>query len=243
MRIGSPQWRRMLRTGAEKMGIPLEAEAVERLAAHAELVCLWGEKANLTAIRDPIDVVSKHYLDCLAANPWIPPQGSMLDVGSGAGFPGIPLKVLNPSILLTLVDASRKKVNFLKHVVRTLALDKTDVVQSRVEDMPPGRRFDVITSRALGALGDFIRLTEPMLKTGGIWIAFKAKEAAAEVEAVRGQGVRQRAGGYRPCIPGVRFEIHPYRLAGVQAERALIIVRNGLPASDAEDPEGACHGK
>ena len=115
MRIGSPQWAALIVEGAKAFGLALDQKQVSRFAAHASELIKWNKKFNLTTITDPRDMALKHYLDSIAPAKRIPSFSTLLDIGSGGGFPGIPLKIICPNLKLTLIDGSRKKINFLKH--------------------------------------------------------------------------------------------------------------------------------
>ena len=135
MEIGSKEWSRLIIEGAGAFGIDLKHHHTDQYAIHARDLVQWTKKINITSITDPFEIAVKHFLDSIAPAPLIPPGAALLDVGSGGGFPGIPLKVLIPSLTVTLVDASRKKVSFLKHVIRTLALDNINAIHYRAEDL------------------------------------------------------------------------------------------------------------
>jgi len=195
MNPGVTKWQRLIVSGADVMGIDVQPEHTRQFAVHARELETWNRKINLTAITDPVAVAVKHFLDALAPAPLIPPGAFLLDIGSGAGFPGIPLKVLIPSLSVMLIDASRKKVNFQRHVIRTLGLKDIEARHIRAEDM--GRMadfvhgFDVIVSRALTALDTFVSMATPLLKKGGLLIALKGRVDPAETAPVC--AVRQNA--------------------------------------------------
>ena len=210
--------------GAREMGIDLDTEQADRLAVHAEALMIWAEKTNLTAIREPVAVAVKHYLDSLAPAAHIPDNARLLDVGSGGGFPGIPLKILIPSLCVTLLDASRKKVSFLKHVIRILSLEGIDAVCGRAETLSTSIRFDVIVSRAVADLAAFVRIARPLLTPGGMLLTFKAAHAASETASFL-EGCPQA--GAPNAGPPAQFsvEVHSYRLPYRTPERSLILLR------------------
>ena len=191
--IESITWKNIIRSGAREMGLQIDDRAIDQFAVHAAELLKWNRKINLTAITDPLEMAAKHYLDSIAPSAMIPAHISLLDMGSGAGFPGIPLKIVNPSLSVTLIDASRKKISFLNHIIRRLGLRGTSAVQGRVEAMAPSTAhpgfgdpdwtgFNVIVCRALTDLSDFIRDAWPLLDEAGFLLAFKGRGEQAEKE-------------------------------------------------------------
>ena len=131
MQIGDSEWNRLIVNGAETLGVQVSAFQVAQFSDHIRELLLWNRKTNLTAITLPSEVAIKHVVDSLAIARWIHPEASVLDVGSGGGFPGIPLKILMPSLSVTLIDSSRKKNSFQRHVIRTLGLANINALQTR----------------------------------------------------------------------------------------------------------------
>ena len=134
---------------------------------------------NLTGIKDPHGIVVKHFLDSMAVSPYISPGSSLLDVGSGAGFPCIVLKILDPGLKVTSIDSSAKKLSFQTHLIRQLGLKEIDAIQAHVPDPQVVERFnkvfDYAISRAFGSLGALLRIAGPLIKDTGIVIAMKGK--------------------------------------------------------------------
>lgn len=165
--------------GAASLGVTLNEEASSRLAAYAVELLTWNRTCNLTAITDPMEVAEKHMVDALAVTPYIPHGTRLLDIGSGGGFPGIPALIADDTLSVTLVDAVRKKVSFLKHVSRSLKLKGLEAVHVRAEDFAleagRGQGYDVVTSRAFSAIDTFVPMALPFLKPGGLMIAMKGK--------------------------------------------------------------------
>ena len=182
----SPQWQQLLREGAAQMGITIPSTAPRAFALHARELLHWNRQTRLTAITDPLEVAVKHFLDSLTPAPQITPDARLLDIGSGGGFPALPLKVVYPDLTVTMIDASRKKVSFLRHVIRLLKLSQIDALHTRAEaltcalptEMP---RFDVIVCRALGPLESFVVLALPLLAKGGKLISLKGPGVAEEL--------------------------------------------------------------
>ena len=167
------------------MGIHVTHDQIRLMAAHGAQLILWNKKINLTAISDPLAMAEKHFIDAMAVGSFLGQEKRIMDMGTGAGFPSLPLKILYPALDFVLVDASRKKVSFLKHVIRTLGLENIDALHSRVEDLAEnkfhGHGYDAVISRAFAGLEKFVGLALPFLNTGGCIYALKGKQAAAEI--------------------------------------------------------------
>jgi len=145
----------------------------------------WNKKFNLTAITDPEEVRRKHFEDSLTLLQTIQlTDQSLIDIGAGAGFPGIPLKIACPEIKLTLLEATRKKADFLKHIVSVLNLNNTEVIWGRAEEIAKEKResFDIAVSRAVAKLNTLCEYCLPFIKVGGIFIAYKEENVEEEVE-------------------------------------------------------------
>lgn len=168
----------------------------------------WNKAYNLTAIRNLEDMVTHHILDSLAILPWIKgPQ--LLDVGSGAGLPGIPLAIAMPSLKVVLLDSNGKKVRFLREVQRVLKLSNVEVVQSRVETYHPTSGFDTVTSRALSTIESFVQWTDHLISKHGIWLAMKGKYPDTELSAIK-----------HP------YHVETYSVPGITGERCCVIIEN-----------------
>jgi len=187
MEIGSEKWKRLIIDGAGHFGVRINRDQAQQFALHADLMLKWNRTSNLTAITDSVDVAVKHFLDSIITGPLISLGATVLDIGSGAGFPGIPLKIMIPSLQVTLIDASRKKISFLKHVIRTLNLENIEAHHVRAEDFAKkpaaANRFDVVTSRALTSIKDFVLMAAPLLAKDGVIIALKGPDLQQEIEA------------------------------------------------------------
>jgi 16S rRNA (guanine527-N7)-methyltransferase len=153
---------------------------VAQLTRYLQELEKWNQAYNLTAVRDPADMVPRHLLDALAVNPYL--RGKrVLDVGTGAGLPGIPLALVNPDKQFMLLDANGKKIRFVQHVVGVLGLSNVEPVQARIESWDFAQPFDVIVSRAFSTLADFINGSGRMLGPGGCLLAMKGKLPGAEL--------------------------------------------------------------
>lgn len=163
--------RALLEQGLGALALP--APLAEPLLAYLAELLKWNAAYNLTSVREPEAMVTRHLLDSLVLHPHV--HGPLLDVGSGAGLPGIPLALADPALAVTVLDSNGKKARFLRHAVRTLKLDNVAVVESRVEDYQPAQPFAAITSRAFTSLRDFFSLTDHLLARDGQWLAMKGK--------------------------------------------------------------------
>ena len=131
--IGSRQWQKLIMDGARQLGIAIDEHICAAFATHAAELIHWNRKINLTAITDPRDIAVRHFIDSLVPAKFIPNGARLLDIGSGAGFPGLPLKIVKPSLSVFLIDGTRKKINFLKHMIRSLNLDQSEARHIRAE--------------------------------------------------------------------------------------------------------------
>jgi 16S rRNA (guanine527-N7)-methyltransferase len=185
----------MLVNGAAELGITLSGSQVDRLLLFMTELRKWNRKVNLTAITAEREIVIKHFLDSLAVVPLIPDGARLLDLGSGGGFPAIPLAVVRPDLDITSVDATLKKIHFQRHVARLLGLERFAALHARGESLPAshGTQFNVVVSRAFSSLPDFITLALPLTVSGGVIIAMKGKggddEASGAASFIRERGL------------------------------------------------------
>ena len=170
-----------LQAGLAELGLAPGADACERLLDYVELLARWNAAYNLTAVREPGEMITRHLLDSLAVAKLVRGD-SLADLGTGAGLPGIPLAILAPERQHTLIDSNGKKVRFLREAVRALALTNVRVEQSRVEDARG--QYDCITARAFATLGDMLRMGGHLLAPDGVWIALKGQLSKDEILGV-----------------------------------------------------------
>ncbi|GLQ88434.1 16S rRNA (guanine(527)-N(7))-methyltransferase RsmG [Dyella flagellata] len=170
-----------LEKGIAGLGLALPAEAVPRLLDYLALLERWNAAYNLTAIRDPAEMVTRHLLDSLAILPHVRGE-TLADLGTGPGLPGIPLAIAAPGRQVLLVDSNGKKVRFLREAIRALKLEGVRAVQSRVEEVEG--QFDCITARAFASLADMLAWGGHLLAPGGVWLAMKGKTPDEELAAV-----------------------------------------------------------
>ena len=171
--------RDLLVEGAKAFGVHLNQERVALFDRYLKELLKWNQKINLTAIRTEKGIVLKHFLDSLSVYPYLPAHASLLDLGSGAGFPGIPLKIVEPSFGITLVDSVLKKVDFQRHIIRVLGLEGVKTIHGHVQEKEiPEKvegRCDVVISRAFSDLKTFLLLSGPFLRDGGLAVAMKGE--------------------------------------------------------------------
>jgi 16S rRNA (guanine527-N7)-methyltransferase len=197
-----------LEAGLARLGLSFDAPRVEAMLAYLDLMSKWNRVYNLTAIADPPRMLCHHLLDSLAVLPHIDAD-RLLDVGSGAGLPGIPLALARPELEVTLLEASQKKAAFLQQAAIELRLANVETVHARVEDYHTGSLYPRIIARAFSELADFVRQTAHLLAAGGRWLAMKGLYPQAEIKRLAGVRV----------IEVVRLEV-----PGLDAERHLVIL-------------------
>ena len=176
-----------LSDGAAAIGVRLGPAELDLFAAYHREIRLWNRRINLVSERSSQEIVIRHFLDSLTPAPFLDhPGGALIDLGSGGGFPGIPLRIALPGLQVSLIEASRKKSSFLSHLLRTLRLGGVQVVRERVEELTAGEalagRFDMLISRAAFKLPDLIRMASFFLKPGGQFIAMKGPDPQKEME-------------------------------------------------------------
>lgn len=187
------------------LGLSAEPGQVERLLAYLDLLLKWGRVFNLTAIRDLDDMVVRHLLDSLAVRPLLGP-GTLADVGTGAGLPGLPIALTEPERAVTLIESSAKKQRFLHQVVAELGLSNVTLQAGRVESYHPSRPFATVISRAFASIADFLASAGHLVAPGGRILAMKGRHPGPELEALP-PGFAL-AGVHRLSIPGLAAERH-----------------------------------
>lgn len=172
--------RKTLQDGAERLDIKLEDNTLESLVTYIDLLQRWNKAFNLTAGKNIEEIIERHVLDSLSLLPYLPSKGTLVDVGSGAGLPGVPLALIDAERNVLLVDSNGKKTRFLQHCVFTLDLPRVEVKRQRMELLPAGS-YDVVTARAVAPLKDLLGLTVPLLKEGGCLLAQKGEHVEKEI--------------------------------------------------------------
>ena len=171
----------LLRQTSQEVGVSLTTSKLELFWLYLQELLEWNKTFNLTGIKDPADIIIKHFVDSLTPLPYLDRSGRLLDIGSGAGFPGIPLKIGAPQLQVHIVDARRKKTSFLKHLIRTLELKGVTALHSRAEEMEqPEQPFQIIISRAFRRLEPLIKLVSPLMKPGNMLVAMLGPTANEE---------------------------------------------------------------
>ena len=190
---------------ASELGITLSEVQAESLIRLLDELDDWNQRMNLTAIRERSQQVTKHLLDSLTLQPFL--RGTrFVDIGTGAGFPGLPLAIINPERRFTLLDSTAKKLKFIEHVVAVLGLRNVTTVHTRAENYRPDERFDIVASRAVGPVDRFVRWTGQLCVGGGRLLAMKGKYPHAELETLPSGW--KLAAVHRLNVPGLDEERH-----------------------------------
>lgn len=185
MRPPSSPSESILIKGLKELSLPFAPAQVRAFMTYLAELKKWNKAYNLTSLKTDEDMIVKHFFDSLLYLNALPSgKLSVIDVGSGAGFPGIPLKIIRPGIMMYLVEPSRKKANFLRHITRVLALDTSEVVEKRIEEVK-SLTVDVAVTRALFGIEEFIKKASPHVKEGGRLILSKGPKVREELKAVR----------------------------------------------------------
>ncbi len=190
------------------MGLEPDSRLEAALLDYLALLAKWNKTYNLTAIHEPGRMLTHHILDSLAIASHVD-AGPLLDVGSGAGLPGIPLAILRPGMKVTLLDASQKKCGFMQQAAIELKLPNVTVVHGRVEDYRPAVGFTQVVSRAFSDLTEFVRLTRHLVAEGGEWLAMKGLYPNEEIAQLKGARVKRDV---------------PLHVPGLDADRHLIVM-------------------
>ncbi|MEE9332375.1 MAG: 16S rRNA (guanine(527)-N(7))-methyltransferase RsmG [Methylophilaceae bacterium] len=196
-----------LSAGVAAMGLPVSSATQKVLLTYLVLLGKWNKVYNLTAVRDPVEMVTLHLLDSLSVLPFIKSK-NLLDVGSGGGLPGIVLAICLPELQVTTIDAVQKKVIFMRQVKGELGLNNLNVIHERVERFESKESFEVIISRAFSEINVFMALTQHLLAKDGVWLAMKGVSPSEELQ---GLGVKNS-------------QVYPLPVAGLEAERHLAVI-------------------
>ncbi len=216
----------MLKSGAAELGIELTDRQLEQLDAFAEFMAETNRSLNLTRITEPGEIVTGHYLDCLTCLGALDvmPNAQVIDVGTGAGFPGIPIKIVRPDLRVTLIDSTFKKIKFLSDVVQRLGLKNIELLHARAEAIAHEKghreRYDVAYSRALAETTVLVELCLPLVKVDGRMVAQKSTNVAEEVDAAK-PIIGQLGGRVEKTIRT--------RIPHTDIERQLVVIRKTKP--------------
>ena len=173
-----------LKAGINTLGIDCTSQQLEKLLTYLELLERWNKAYNLTAIRDPIQMVRLHLLDSLAIHPYIQAGKEIIDVGTGPGLPGIPLAILNTNINFTLLDSNGKKTRFLFQAISDLSLENAREVNQRVENYQSQKPYDIVLSRAFSAIFDMLNQCDHLVSDKGFFLAMKGKNPDSELSQI-----------------------------------------------------------
>ena len=207
----------LLREGLASLGLP--DDGIPSLLRFSELLVEKNKVMNLTAITEPADIATLHFLDCASLLPLAEWKGkTVVDVGTGAGFPGMPLRILEPSIRLTLLDSLNKRIDFLQEVCEDLGLTDVACVHGRAEEFAAHRResFDIAVSRAVANLQMLSELCLPLVKVGGSFLAMKSVDSDQELEAAK-KAIS--------ILGGEISEVKDYAIPGTDVRHRLILIK------------------
>eukprot|EP01155_Anaeramoeba_flamelloides_P019701 Anaeramoba_flamelloidesa575714_14.p2 GENE.a575714_14~~a575714_14.p2 ORF type:complete len:208 (+),score=18.89 a575714_14:81-704(+) len=202
------EFRDLLLRGLKPLQIELDDSQIERLLTYHQMLVKWNKAYNLTAVRDPAQMISRHLVDSLSVLPWIG-EGRLLDVGSGPGLPGIPLAICRPDLQVTTLDSNGKKTRFQVQVKAELGLDNLSVINGRVEGVE-AEPFDMVISRAFASIADMLNLSGHLATDQGVFLAMKGLYPEAEIE--------QMPAGFE------LRETHRLQLPDTDGERHLLIL-------------------
>ncbi len=211
----------------EQIDITFEKSQIEQFYKYMNLLIEWNEKINLTAIIEPEEIILKHFIDSLTICKYIENNATLADVGTGAGFPGIPLKIYRPDIKITLVDSLNKRINFLNEVINNLELKNIVTIHSRVEDFGKNKnyreKYDYVTARAVANLNTLSEYLVPIVKVNGKAICMKGNDVQDEVDNAK-HAIK--------ILGGTVEKVDYFKLPNSDISRNIIVVKkvNNTPA-------------
>ena len=224
---------------ANEIEISLDKQQIDKFYTYMKLLLEWNEKINLTAIIQPEEIILKHFIDSMTIAPYLEKNAKLIDVGTGAGFPGIPLKIIREDIQITLLDSLNKRINFLNHVIKQLQLTNIQTIHSRVEELGKDKRyrenFHYATSRAVANLSTLAEYLIPLVKIEGCCISMKGANIQEEI---------QKSKNAISLLGGKIEKIKEFQLPKSDMDRNLVIIRKvkntpskyprkaGLPTKD-----------
>ena len=205
---------------AQKINIELDKNQIEKFYKYMDLLIEWNEKINLTAITNRKDIIVKHFIDSLTIQRYLGDAVNIIDVGTGAGFPGIPIKIINPNLKVVLVDSLNKRINFLQEVIKKLNLDNIEVIHARAEDLGQNKKyreaFDIVTSRAVANMSVLSEYLLPLARVNGKCICMKGSDIEEELENSK----------YAINLLGGKIEqVDKFELSNERIGRNIIIVK------------------
>lgn len=233
------EFKNIINNYSKKINILLNEEQIEKFYKYMNLLIEWNKKINLTAIIEPKEIILKHFIDSLTINKYIKDNSKIADVGTGAGFPGIPLKIIRPDIQLVLVDSLNKRINFLNEVIEQLNLKNIETIHIRIEEFGQNtkyrEKFDYSTARAVANLSTLSEYLLPIVKVGGQVICMKGSNIQDEIN----QSKKALS-----ILGGTLNSIEEFKLAETENTRNIILIdkikntpnkyprKAGLPAKD-----------
>jgi 16S rRNA (guanine527-N7)-methyltransferase len=215
-------WPRELERGLADLDLALSAGQREALIGYLALLARWNRTYNLSAVRDPQLMVRRHLLDSLAILRWVD-RGPVLDIGTGAGLPGVPLAIARPALNFSLLDSNSKKTRFVQQAIGELGLTNVEVIRSRVERLDRPGHYALNTSRAFASLAAMVAGSERLLARGGRWLAMKGADPQAEIAALPS---------------GLSAEVLPLQVPDEHAARHLVIIRRDGNGPGGSRPRG-----
>lgn len=209
-----------LKENSKKINIELNDEQLNKFSKYMDLLLEWNEKINLTAITEEDDVILKHFVDSMTVLKYIEDGASIVDVGTGAGFPGIPISIVNNNANVTLVDSLNKRINFLEEVISEINLENIEAIHSRAEDFGQNKqyreKYDISVSRAVANLTVLVEYLLPLIKVGGRCICMKGQEVQEEIEDAK-FAIKELGGKIE--------KVNEFCLPGTNIKRNIIIIR------------------
>ncbi len=218
--------KKIFEDAVKKIGGNIDDEQIFRFQTYSELLVNWNKKMNLTAVTDPEGISLRHFADSISPLYYVnfPEKSKIIDIGTGAGFPGIPIKIMRPDIEITLMDSLNKRINFLKEVSDKLNLDKTECIHARAEEFSKKatyrEKYDIGISRAVAKLKILSEYVIPFVKEGGYFIAMKAKDIEEEI---------QEAKEIISLLGGRIEEIKEFQIPDTDVTRKLVIIKKVKP--------------
>ena len=213
------EFKNIINNYSKKINILLNEEQIEKFYKYMNLLIEWNKKINLTAIIEPKEIILKHFIDSLTINKYIKDNSKIADVGTGAGFPGIPLKIIRPDIQLVLVDSLNKRINFLNEVIEQLNLKNIETIHIRIEEFGQNtkyrEKFDYSTARAVANLSTLSEYLLPIVKVGGQVICMKGSNIQDEIN----QSKKALS-----ILGGTLNNIEEFKLAETENTRNIILI-------------------
>ena len=221
MKANRDNGRKLLKEGLSKLNLEISDKQIDQFMRYYELLLEWNSVMNLTAITEFEDVISKHFIDSISiTNILNISNQKIIDIGTGAGFPGIPLKIMFPEIEITLLDSLNKRVNFLNHIIDELSLDKIEAIHGRAEDIAHNEdyreNYDIALSRAVARLPILLEYCIPFVKENGYFISYKSENVDEEIELSK-KALETLASEF--------IDSKKYKLKDSENERYLVMIR------------------